>query len=615
MPLYEPLPTNRAWIRLLTLHSDEGTDDTSTLNCTLQAKLLDDVEYEAISYVWGDPKQTRQIRCNGYVIDVTVSLYGALEKLQFCMGSETPTLWADAICIDQSNIAERNSQVSMMGSIYQRARSVQIWLGEDIQDQAQSAFDLCNEVVEYYADGYHSDEETVWYDWPEPPSPDEPFLQPSRWGHLRTLSQLPWFSRVWVLQEAGVAQTADVHWGQASIKFSHMIEAFILVNLHSCFLPMVAKYGFEFTFINDTWSEIWSTYDLPHSWRSECPYIRFASIHPKILQRRNIFSVLSAGTRFHASDPHDYIYGHLGHPAARGEDGKVFVDVDYGKGLAELYLEVAEKLIVEEYGLLLLSAAEHIEGAPDEGPSWVPKWHRASGSGMIAPGPTNTERWYDASLTDSIKAEVGIKTDRGTGNALLQTCGILFDTVTGCSTILERIETTSSDQPLEAAFSLVRQPLNTEIVDTLSLVMIAGRDGHTEKAAQDDLQKHRANFQAYYSGDESLDPTTKTELNRIIDVPASLGGNGDEYKRNLDDYCHRRRLFRTANGRFGLGPSAMQQGDVCCIIFGALVPFVIRRSDRWFKLVGECYIHGVMRGEIVNEMLQQQLSFQAIVLE
>ncbi len=145
--------------------------------------------------------------------------------------------------------------------------------------------------------------------------------------------------------------------------------------------------------------------------------------------------------------------------------------------------------------------------------------------------------------------------------------------------------------------------------------MIAGKDGHNEKAAQDDLDKYRANFQAYYSADESLDPTIKAELNQIAEVHASTAGNGNEYKRNLDDYCHRRRLFRTAHGRFGLGPSAMQQGDICCIIFGTHLPFVIRRSDRYFKFIGECYIQGVMRGEIVNEMLQQQRSSQAIVLE
>jgi hypothetical protein len=35
----------------------------------------------------------------------------------------------DAICIDQSNIAERNSQVQIMCSIYSNADLVILWLG------------------------------------------------------------------------------------------------------------------------------------------------------------------------------------------------------------------------------------------------------------------------------------------------------------------------------------------------------------------------------------------------------------------------------------------------------------------------------------------------------
>ena len=40
-------------------------------------------------------------------------------------------IWADAICIDQSNLQERAQQVQMMGSIYRAARKVCAWLGED----------------------------------------------------------------------------------------------------------------------------------------------------------------------------------------------------------------------------------------------------------------------------------------------------------------------------------------------------------------------------------------------------------------------------------------------------------------------------------------------------
>jgi hypothetical protein len=39
-------------------------------------------------------------------------------------------LWADGICIDQTNLAERNHQVGLMGQICTIAESVFAWLGE-----------------------------------------------------------------------------------------------------------------------------------------------------------------------------------------------------------------------------------------------------------------------------------------------------------------------------------------------------------------------------------------------------------------------------------------------------------------------------------------------------
>jgi hypothetical protein len=41
-------------------------------------------------------------------------------------------IWIDAICINKSDIGERNQQVKMMSSIYKRASYVRIWLGEEI---------------------------------------------------------------------------------------------------------------------------------------------------------------------------------------------------------------------------------------------------------------------------------------------------------------------------------------------------------------------------------------------------------------------------------------------------------------------------------------------------
>ena len=40
-------------------------------------------------------------------------------------------LWIDSICINQSDLAEKSSQVNLMRRIYRKAKRVIVWLGKD----------------------------------------------------------------------------------------------------------------------------------------------------------------------------------------------------------------------------------------------------------------------------------------------------------------------------------------------------------------------------------------------------------------------------------------------------------------------------------------------------
>jgi hypothetical protein len=43
--------------------------------------------------------------------------------------------WVDALCIDQNNIPEKNSQVSKMKEIYEGAKKIVVWLGPAADDK------------------------------------------------------------------------------------------------------------------------------------------------------------------------------------------------------------------------------------------------------------------------------------------------------------------------------------------------------------------------------------------------------------------------------------------------------------------------------------------------
>jgi hypothetical protein len=99
--LYNELEHNE--IRLLEL---EPGNTQAQIECRLfKVAVSAEPDYEAISYVWGDPTITETILCNNRAIEVTVSLAHALRRLRSAHREDAPrVLWADAICIDQQNL-------------------------------------------------------------------------------------------------------------------------------------------------------------------------------------------------------------------------------------------------------------------------------------------------------------------------------------------------------------------------------------------------------------------------------------------------------------------------------------------------------------------------------
>lgn len=83
--------------------------------------------FVALSYVWGSETDKAPFILNGAEVQVTKNLSIALRHLQ--QDTEQIWLWIDALCVDQSNVKEKNEQVLHMRDIYAAAESVTVWLG------------------------------------------------------------------------------------------------------------------------------------------------------------------------------------------------------------------------------------------------------------------------------------------------------------------------------------------------------------------------------------------------------------------------------------------------------------------------------------------------------
>ena len=89
---YENLPT-KTLVRVAELLPGKEGDPIS---CSIHVMdWSNPLEYEAVSYAWGDPSAIAPVICDGKTLEVTRSLYIGLTHLRF--QDRSRFLWADAL--------------------------------------------------------------------------------------------------------------------------------------------------------------------------------------------------------------------------------------------------------------------------------------------------------------------------------------------------------------------------------------------------------------------------------------------------------------------------------------------------------------------------------------
>jgi hypothetical protein len=89
---------------------------------------------------------------------------------------------------------------------------------------------------------------------------------------------------------------------------------------------------------------------------------------------------------------------------------------------------------------------------------------------------------------------------------------------------------------------------------------------------------------------------------------ADRKGEKEEWSRSVSAASKGRKFARTKKGLYVLGPPAMEVDDVVCVLFGGKVPFCLRQMGANHMLVGECYAHGLMNGEVMAMTAKNELA-------
>jgi hypothetical protein len=573
--MYTPL-LNRDSFRLMVLEPGSRDDPIRVHLCIWDTASAP--KYDAISYVWGDPTQTVEIVCNAKAVQITATLHWALSRVR--LPNEPRTVWADALCINQDDLAERSQQVMIMGTIYAGARHVLACLGDDPDGEAGNIASLLDRCEAPAA------ESSVFG---LPTNMQRGFALPSddRWRAVGTLMKNKWFSRVWVLQEVGLAKNPRVLYGKAEFSYRGLMAAIRWIRRRT------GNPGFEqdvpSLLIHTEWAD-WS-----EAWKC----------HPLFSQYTRL-DLLDHAALLSCRDPKDHIYALLGHPVCQSTDGSgPIIKPDYRKGTLMLYKEVTE-LLLKTDGLRTLASVEHDVFTIDhEAPTWVVRWDIGDTLNNLYNSP---KCGYHASRDQAPSRGLQLN------NARLEVEGIVLDKValtfkmslpteSGIEFLSHSRENMLSLQDLIGRLGAENTPCvyGSRRLEQIGLTL-CGNSG-TDKQSQ----AVREQFDAYSMWYRST--LVREFLKRVGKYELVV-----KYAKLINGICHSRSFIVTEKGYYGLAPWITKPGDVCSVFLGADVPFILRPRSGYqiaadeFRLVGESYVQGFMNGEAVELMRAGQFS-------
>lgn len=316
------LPNDGKSIRLLTI--EPIANHASLVVCNLHVTAITpELQFEALSYTWGDPKIRGTISVNGVETSVTKNLASALHALR---RRDSPrTLWVDAICIHQEDLGEKAFQVPMMSLIYGKCSRAVIWLGQS-DENSRKAFAIIRKGTKEY-----------------------PRI-------LSKVLQRPWFRRIWIVQEVSLAPTAIVQCGQDTVDWDQFAAV----------VALIPKLG---SMVNPTSEE-----DGQHKHLHPAFYPRILDSARKRIKDNKPFDLheaLRSFQPFDATMPVDKVFGILSLLSDTS-----MVEVDYTLSPREVYCNIALAILKHSRNLdLFLDCLQNVRGHPTPGlPSWVPDW-------------------------------------------------------------------------------------------------------------------------------------------------------------------------------------------------------------------------------------------------
>lgn len=550
-------------IRLLSLYPGEEGD--RLIGRVVHVSIDHPGPYWALSYCWGNPKKDETLYLdNGTMIGITASLCNALKDYRHL---HSP-VWVDAVCIDQDNKREKSLQISLMKDIYAQANLVITYIGPGTE-HSLAGLDLAQRLYDrYWNKGGNAQFESFQLQ-DSPSSYGLPHSSDPAWTALGDLMDQPWSSRAWIVQESLLNDSMMMACGGDAVPWD-LLGAIAVLALNSK-IPnstfFLKRAGYNFLVRQMELQSSRQNMEL-------CRLLRLC--HP-----------------LQSSDPRDKVYSLLGICSDYDRTG---ITPNYETPVAEVYTSVAVKLI-EADGTLDLFSSIH----PGKGislPAWVPDWSTFSFHSEPLIANVYLIKWGLNQASGDSSAEIEV-TMHG-GELCLK------------GAIVDRVR--NVDEYLRDPQRLHITPFLLEQLDFLATSEVCG---HVRREIIEEWKRFLRMF--FDAGDRPevliqcwsrLESLLEEYGNARFSYNYSLEA-GATFLKNFIGTVRNRRFFVTERGYVGLGYSSTKPGDFVSILRGGKFPYILSGKGERFEIRGECYVHGLMKGEALQ---MKNLDWQGLTL-
>lgn len=410
---------------------------------------------------------------------------------------------------------------------------------------------------------------------------------------LASLLEKPWFRRIWVVQEVAVARETIIYCGERSLTWEELCSV------------LTVESGINISGVNN---------------QLVLDIIEGIEFEKRAVSHRTPVTLLHVLLRHRtslATDLRDKVFAVLGLCTDN------ILQRDYNLRLEEVHKLLTRAYLLKGYGLNIITVpSDPASQAPSTRPSWVPDWSATDAAFPLAlRTELVAELKYRASGQSNWVAEFSEDT------SMLKVEAQFIGEVTTLGLVRKPYR---PDKPsMKAFFQQLRHECTVSLgwqriclgnstswkdlcitgetlFDVSWQILLAGCSPSEYEACRKQSKKIWKMFRRYLRLFKSipqwvfglLDDIAKWTCKTIFLQGILAEAVSNDFQLRVRRSISYRRMMRTSTDYLGLVPALTQIGDRVALLKGLKPPVILRPKEHGWEFVGDCYVHGVMNGEV-----------------